>query len=81
MAKAAAKHVVAHEDGWVIKSEGHVVRKSAQVFKTKREAVVKARAIAKEKGVDLVIHRRDGKIQDVDSYRRKPVVSELIPRQ
>ena len=42
------------------------------ITKTKKEAVGIARLIAKSYKSELVIHGRDGRIQDRDSYGRDP---------
>ena len=79
MGKALAKHVVPHEDGWIIKSEGRPAAKHAQVYATKRDAIISARSLAKKRGTILVIHGRDGRIEDVDTYERVPTRRKLLP--
>jgi hypothetical protein len=79
MAKRAAKHVIYNGDKWVIKTQGRPVAKSAREFVTQREAVENARALAKKDGSELVIHGRDGRIRDVDSYTSNASVDKLIP--
>lgn len=49
-------------------------------FDKKLAAVRTARVEAKKQGVDLVIHRRDGRIQEIDSYQHRPTRSRLLPR-
>lgn len=43
------------------------------VHNTQREAIHKARDLAIRDKVEVVIHRRDGKIRDSDSYGPDPV--------
>ena len=79
MAAKTTKHVVYHDGSWVIKTQDRPVSKSARVYATQLEAVRNARSLAKRSGSDLVIHGRDGRIRDVDSYTRKALVSRLLP--
>lgn len=39
---------------------------------TQKEAIERGREIAKNEGSELVIHGRDGKIRDKDSYGKDP---------
>lgn len=78
MASKRPKHVVPYKSGWVVRSEGQPVSRSATVYDTRRAAVVHGRSAAKAAGTDLVIHGRDGRIQDVDSYREAPDISKLL---
>lgn len=63
-------HVVPHEKGWAVKKEGN--NRSSVVTETKKEAEKAGREIAKEEKSDLIIHGKDGKIQDSDSYGNDP---------
>lgn len=60
------QYVVPHENGWAVKGAGN--SKSTAVTKTKKEAMNIGRGIAKNQKSELVIHKKDGKIQDKDSY-------------
>ncbi|MEK4853867.1 DUF2188 domain-containing protein [Paenibacillus sp. FSL H7-0756] len=64
------QHVVPHEDGWAVKGEGN--SKATVVTRTKQEAVDAGRAITKSQGTELIIHGKDGKIQDKDSHGKDP---------
>jgi hypothetical protein len=55
---------------WLVMRENDPVAVCA--CKTKRNALLVARAIAKMFKVEVVIHGRDGKIQDSDSYGHDP---------
>ncbi len=64
-------HTVPYEDGWANKREGQKVPIS--VHKTKDAADTKGRQVAKADEVEHVIHGKNGKIQDKDSYGNDPV--------
>lgn len=74
-----AKHVVPHNGGWIIRSEGYPAAKNAKLYSSKRDAVIDARSAAKKYRTVLVIHGRDGRIQDVDTYEAAPTRRELLP--
>ena len=63
-------HVVPHEDGWARRKEG--AGRAGSVHDTKAEALEQARDQARRERVEVVIHGRDGKIQDSDSYGSDP---------
>ena len=65
------QHVVPSKDGgWDVKGEGN--SKSTAHTDTKQEAIDKGREIAKNQHSELVIHGKDGRIQDKDSYGNDP---------
>jgi hypothetical protein len=55
-----------HPDGWAVKRE-HSVRVS-RVFPTKAEAEQYGRGLAQNEGVQLVVQRKDGTIQEHLTY-------------
>lgn len=63
-------HVVPHEDGWARRKEG--AERAGSVHDTKADAVEQAREQARRERVDVIIHGRNGKIQDSDSYGNDP---------
>ena len=63
-------HVVPHEDGWATRKEGS--QRAGGVYDTKTQAVGEARGQAKRERVEVVIHKKDGTIQDSDSYGNDP---------
>lgn len=63
-------HVVPHQDGWATKKEGN--DRAGSVHDTKAEALDQAREQAKRERAEVVIHRKDGTIQDSDSYGNDP---------
>ncbi len=67
---AKNQHVVPHNGKWAIKSDGS--QRASKVVGTQKEAIEVARRIARNQGSDVVIHGRDGKIRDKDSYGSDP---------
>jgi uncharacterized protein YdaT len=63
-------HVVPHPGGWATKKERS--ERAGSVHETKSEALEQARNRAKRERVEVVIHRKDGRIQDSDSYGNDP---------
>jgi len=65
------QHVTPHPDGgWQVKGEGN--SKATVRTSTQREAIDRARAISRNQGSELVIHRPNGMIRDKDSHGRDP---------
>lgn len=65
-------HVVARtKEGWVVKGEGQ--SRPVSVHDTQRDAIDAARVIARYQKGEVVIHGRDGRIRDRDSYGNDPV--------
>jgi len=71
MAKTTNIHVVHRNDGWVVRKEG--TSRATSVHQTQRDAVDAGRKIARDQSAELVIHGRDGRIRDRDSYGRDPM--------
>lgn len=63
-------HVVPHKDGWATRKEG--ADRAGVVTDTQREAIDHARGQAKREHVEVVIHGRDNKIRDSDSFGNDP---------
>ena len=70
MATKKNVHVVKRSDGWAVKKEGN--KKASSVHKTQQQAIDVGRDAAKNEKSELVIHKRDGKIRDKDSYGNDP---------
>jgi len=68
-------HVVPRVDGWAVRAEGST--RATSLHNSQREAVEAARKLAKEAATQLVIHGRDGRIRERDSYGSDP----LPPKQ
>lgn len=64
------QHVVPLGTGWAVKAEKS--KKFTLITSTKKDAVSAARSIAKNNKAELIIHGKDGKIQDTDSYGEDP---------
>jgi poly(hydroxyalkanoate) granule-associated protein len=66
-AQLAVYSVVAREDGWAVERKG--AERAVSVHATKDEALERARALAAEhRPSELVVHRKDGTVQDTVSY-------------
>lgn len=63
-------HVVPRPGGWAVKKEG--AQRASIVTDTKAAALKIARDQAKRTGVEVVDHRKDGRIRDSDSYGNDP---------
>ncbi|WP_417610285.1 DUF2188 domain-containing protein [Owenweeksia hongkongensis] len=64
------QHVVKHQEGWAVKGAGN--ERATKVTPTQKEAIEAAREIATNQQSEVVIHGRDGKIRDKDSYGNDP---------
>lgn len=62
-------HVVpAPRGGWNIVKGGSL--RASKHFQRKQDAIARAKEISKRQGTDLVIHKKDGTIENVASYGR-----------
>ena len=64
------QHVVPHPDGWAIRGENN--QRASEVHRTQREAIDRAREIARNQGSELLIHGRDGQMRSRDSHGGDP---------
>jgi Uncharacterized protein conserved in bacteria (DUF2188) len=64
------QHVVPHGSKWAVKGDGN--QRATRVTDSQAQALELARAIARNQGSDVVIHGRDGRIRDKDSYGHDP---------
>ena len=65
------QHVTPHpKGGWQVKKEG--AKRAGSRHKTQGAAIDQARKSAKREKTEVVIHRKDGKIRDSDSYGNDP---------
>ena len=67
---AKNQHVVPRGGKWAVTGAGN--RRATKVVGTQKQAIDVARQIARRQGSDVVIHSRDGKIRDTDSYGNDP---------
>lgn len=63
-------HVVPHQDGWATRKEG--ADRAGSVHDRKGDALDQARDQARRERVEVVVHGKDGRIQDSDSYGGDP---------
>ena len=64
------QHIVLHPKGWAIKGEGN--SKATRVAETQAEAIEIGKEIAKNQGSELLIHGRNGRIRERNSYGNDP---------
>lgn len=64
------QHVVRRPDGWAVRGENN--SRDTSVHETQAEAISRAREIAINERSEVVIHGRDGRIRDRDSYGNDP---------
>lgn len=62
-------HVVPNDGGWEVKVEGRV---GGRLFQTQNEAIRAGRELARGSGSENIIHGRDGRIRQRDTYGRDP---------
>ena len=71
MPKKKDVHVVPHRDGgWATKTEG--AGRAGSRHQTQGAAIERARSQAIRQRTEVVIHRKDGRIRDSDSYGNDP---------
>ena len=64
------QHVAPFGDQWIVRSEGNSY--NTRITQTQREAIEIARTIARKEQSELVIHGKDGRIRQKDSYGNDP---------
>jgi len=64
------QHVVPSKGKWAVRGAGNT--KHTSMHETQSAAIEHARKIAKNQQSELVIHRRDGRIRDKDSFGNDP---------
>jgi hypothetical protein len=64
------QHVVGRDSGWAVRGEGN--SRDTSHHPTQREAASAARDIAINQRSEVVIHGRDGRIRDKDSFGNDP---------
>jgi len=71
MSKRTTLHVVPQSEGWAVRKEGS--SRAVSTHHTQREAIDAAREVARSKHGELIIHGRDGRIAERDSYNSDPL--------
>jgi hypothetical protein len=66
----ANQHVVPTDDGWGVKGEGN--KKLTSVHQTQAEAINAGKSIAQNQSSELLIHGKNGRIRDRESYGNDP---------
>ena len=74
MARKRNQHVMPAKDGWAVKSAGS--SRATKVFGTQREAIERGREIARNQRSELLIHGRDGRIREKNTYGPDPYPPE-----
>ena len=64
------QHVVRHPKGWAVKAAGG--KRSSSVHPTQAQAVDRATQTARSQGTELIVHGRDGRIREKNSYGNDP---------
>lgn len=64
------QHIVPHEGRWAVRSAGS--QRASSIHSTQGKAIAAGREIARNQRSELVIHGRDGRIRDRDSYGNDP---------
>jgi uncharacterized protein YdaT len=65
-----SQHVVPNGAKWSVRRAG--AERASGVFSTQKEAIDKARELAKHQGTELYIHGRDGRIRERSSFGKDP---------
>lgn len=63
-------HVVPRGDKWAVIGENK--KKADSLHDTQKEAIRRGKELAQREGSELIIHGKDGKIRDKDSYGNDP---------
>jgi hypothetical protein len=63
-------HVVPRDGQWAVRREN--ATRDSSLHRTQGEAIAAGQSIARAERTDLVIHGRDGRIRDADSYGNDP---------
>lgn len=63
-------HTVKHGDGWANRREGS--ERVSSIAPTQEQAIERGRATAQREGVEHLIHGRDGRIRERNSYGKDP---------
>lgn len=66
----ANQHVIPHAGGWQVKKENST--HATKSFTRQSDAIAYGREVARNQQSELVIHGRDGRIRDKDSYGNDP---------
>lgn len=65
-----SQHIVPTDDGWAVRKAGSA--RATRNFRTQRDAIATGKEFAKRQKTELVIHGRDGRIREKNSYGNDP---------
>jgi hypothetical protein len=65
-----SNHVIPSSSGWAVKKSGSF--RASRTFDTKDKAIIYGRDLSKTEKTELYIHKKNGMIQDRDSYGNNP---------
>jgi hypothetical protein len=68
------QHVVRRKNGWGVLGENN--SRASSIFETQRQAIERAREIAINQQSEVIIHGKDGKIRERNSYGNDPYPPE-----
>jgi hypothetical protein len=68
------QHIVPHPSGWAVKGSG--ASKASSVHSTQTQAIQAGREIARNQGVELLIHGQNGQIRARSSFGNDPFPPE-----
>lgn len=68
--KSDNQHVLPRDNGWSVKKAG--ASRDTKVFDKQSDAIECAKDIAKNKGSELFIHSKDGRIRERNTYGKDP---------
>jgi hypothetical protein len=73
-----SNHVVASKEkgGWAVKKSGSI--KASKSFELKEDAVKYARELSRKEETVLYIHKKNGLIQDRNSYGKDSVPAKVL---
>lgn len=60
------QHVVPHPEGWAVRGAGN--SRATSVHETQGAAITQAREIARNQQSEMLVHGRNGRIRERDSY-------------
>lgn len=64
------QHVVPNQGKWSVRRAGST--RASATYSTQREAIERAREIARNQGTELYIHGMDGRIRERNTYGSDP---------
>lgn len=67
---AKNQHVVPKDGGWAVRGEGN--SRASSTHPTQKGAIDAARDQARKQGSEMIIHGRDGKIRERNTYGKDP---------